>query len=360
MNKTYRISIYIFISVIIISQNAGCSRDVAMKGSEFGARFRPVPRTAILEGDDNYRVWGGSMTRADDGTCYLFYSRIGEGSWLHASEIACATADHPLGPYHFQKVVLPGSGGNNWDAQMTHNPTVKKFGDKFYRYYIGTKIGETYEDYGDNSRTPEVVNLRVHQRIGVAVADHPCGPWKRYDTPLIDVEPGTIRHYFVTNPSVTQCPDGSYLMVYKSMRYDGRTVHGTATATEPAGPFKPNPQAIFTYKKDGFPAEDPHLWYENGRYYVILKDFKAYFTGVKFGLALFESRDGLNWNLCEEPLVNDRTLYWADGKKQHFEHLERPQLWFENGKPAVLFCAAIIKENGRERRFNIHIPLKDF
>jgi len=53
----------------------------------------------------------------------------------------------------------------------------------------------------------------------------------------------------------------------------------------------------------------------------------------------------------------DRTRFsrWEDGTEQELNHLERPQLYLENGKPAVLFCAADIDRN---HSFNVHIPLK--
>jgi hypothetical protein len=35
------------------------------------------------------------------------------------------------------------------------------------------------------------------------------------------------------------------------------------------------------------------------------------------------------------------------------DRLERPQLWLDNGVPAVLFCA--VKDG--DRTFNVHIPL---
>ena len=362
----------ILVAVFLVIFSAGCNGRAVLTGSDIREMIQPVPGGAIFEETD-YKVWGGSMTRTDDGTCHLLYSRIDQG-WLETSVIAYATADHPLGPYKFKEVVLPGRGGDYWDAQMTHNPTIKKFGDKYYLYHIGTKMGDSYEDYGDKGRTRERVNLRVHQRIGVAVADHPSGPWKRFDKPIIDVEPGTIRHFFVTNPSVVRRKDGTFLMVYKCMRTDGKTVHGIATADDPLGPFKCLPQAIFTAKDDKFAAEDPYIWSQDGHFYGILKDFKGHFTGHRFALTLFESADGIEWNLAEEPLISAKVLNWDDGTVQKFKRLQRPQLWFEDGKPAVLFCAAVIDSGGSQdcvdadpqhqddcnRTFNIHIPLKKF
>ena len=51
---------------------------------------------------------------------------------------------------------------------------------------------------------------RNHQRIGVAVADSPNGPWKRFDKPVLDITHGdSLAHdaLMTSNPSVCQMVD---------------------------------------------------------------------------------------------------------------------------------------------------------
>jgi len=43
---------------------------------------------------------------------------------------------------------------------------------------------------------------RNHQRIGVAVANSPNGPWRRFDQPLVDTTPGFYDALCCNNPSV--------------------------------------------------------------------------------------------------------------------------------------------------------------
>ncbi len=352
--KTGVVIILFFIALLNLS-----SQDKILTGEEFRKEIRPLPETAVLRMDD-WTVWGGSMVQTNDGTCHLLFARWpGTGTWLSHSEIALATADHPMGPYQIKRTVLPGRGGDFWDAQMTHNPTVKKIDDKYYLYYIGTRRGDTYEDYGDMHRTRDQVNLRVHQRIGVAVANHPEGPWERFDNPIVDVERGTIRHYFTCNPSVAERPDGGYLMVYKCMRRDGKVVHGVALADEPIGPFKCLDEEIFVFGDDNFAAEDPYIWVQDDHYYALVKDFRGHFTGVRFGLALFHSDNGIDWKLTDKPLFGDLTMKWEDGNTQHMSRMERPQLWLKDGKPAILFLGARRKDVD-ELSFNLHLPLMDF
>ena len=340
-----------------------------MTGAEFRAMIQPAPRTAVLA-EEGWFDWGASMVRSADGKCHLYYAQwpaeTQMSGWLSDSVISYATADNPLGPYQPQGIILKGRGGDYWDAEMVHNPTIKKFGEKYYLYHIGTRKTATFDDYRQrgifrdkpSTHADDHANRRVNQRIGVAVADSPEGPWQRFEEPIIDVEPGGIRHYFVCNPSVTETPEGDYLMVYKSMDADSRMVHGVARADKPEGPFQCYPDPIFTAGDDGFPAEDPFIWHSGGFYYAIVKDFKGSFTGHTGGhsLALFYSTDGIDWRPTEDPLVSTTEIRWTDGTTEKLSNLERPQLWLDNGRPAVLFCAA--RSPRVPRSFNVHIPLQ--
>ncbi len=67
---------------------------------------------------------------------------------------------------------------------------------------------------------------RNNQRIGVAVANDPNGPWKRFDKPVLDItyNDDTAPDALMTsNPSVCQMKDGKILMVYKAVGKNHRT-----------------------------------------------------------------------------------------------------------------------------------------
>lgn len=328
----------------------------------FQGMMQPVPAKAKFE-DDKYYIWCGSLIKDEMGLYHLYYSRwekkYGFGAWVTHSEIAHATAPTPFGPFSHHDVALPRRGAASWDGMNTHNPTIHKFGSKYYLYYTGnTGDGKCMKDLNFSHRN--------NQRIGVAIATNPNGPWKRFDKPLIDVssDPEAVDALMVANPSVTERPDGSYLMVYKavakkkSMPFGGPVVHLTATSQSPLGPFIKQMKPIFV--KDGieFPAEDPFVWSQNGRYYAIVKDMKGYFTDKGRSLVLFESEDGFDWSLSENALVSDLCIDWEDGRKEKMSHLERPQLFFENGIPTVLLTAADKEEDGViKTSCNIQIPL---
>ncbi|MEM9080499.1 MAG: glycoside hydrolase family protein, partial [Verrucomicrobiota bacterium] len=237
----------------------------------------------------------------------------------------------------------------------THNPTVHHFDGTYYLYYMGNT--------GDGKPMATLNwSHRNNQLIGVAVADHPAGPWTRSDQPLIPrpQDPQAHDALMMSNPSITRRPDGTFVLVYKCVGKKrplpggGPVVHMAATSDSPTGPFKKHPTPIFTAKGDRFPAEDPFIWTQNGQLYAILKDMKGAFTDHGQSLVLFQSKDGLDWQLAPQPLVSTLQINWADGSQQKLAHLERPQLYLENGTPKVLFCAADLNRN---HSFNVHIPL---
>jgi predicted GH43/DUF377 family glycosyl hydrolase len=271
-----------------------------------------------------------------------------------------ATADTPLGPYRFQGLALQGSGADTWDRHMIHNPTVLAADGKYYLYYTGTH-GERWTAGQPLEADADYWIFRNNQRVGVAVADHPAGPWKRFARPVLDVSRDGWDTLITTNPSVTRMPDGRFLMIYKAAspgaRPAGKVVHGVAFAENPLGPFQKHPQPIFTHARAEFPAEDPTVWYQDGRYYAVVKDMGGFFSGIGRALVLFTSPNGIDWQLAAHPLVSRLEVRWADGTTQKVSHLERPNLFLEQGRPAVLFCAV---NPGAKllHSFNVHIPLQ--
>lgn len=332
---------------------------VAMYGADMdlNAMLAPVPSEAKFQ-DKDYYIWGGSMVCDPDGKFHLFYSRwphsTGFQAWVTHSEIAHAVSDKATGPYKHVDVALPVRGAQYWDGLCTHNPTIHAFDGKYYLYYMGNT--------GDGKNT-EKLNMihRNNQRIGVAVADHPNGPWKRFDRPLIDISSDDHAHdaLMTSNPSICRRPDGTCLLIYKCagkrnpLPFGGPVVHLAATSDSPIGPFKKHPDPIFTFPGQSFPAEDPYIWTQDGKFWAIVKDMQGAFTGAKQSLALFASDDGFKWELSKHPLVSTPQVNWLDHGLEKIERLERPQLWLKNGVPAVLFCAA---KDGN-LTFNVHIPL---
>ena len=346
--------------------------------SDFSQIIQTVP-------DDNYfevegrEVWGATVTEGPDGLYYMIFSTWHNtqgfsNDWAVYSELGYAVSTSPDGPFVYQGLALDANYTNTtntepvyWegvgDLEVFHNPTLmhsEKDG-KYYLYFMGTNASEggyTYS-YGRN-----------HQRIGVAVADTPAGPWTVYDKPVIDVREGMFDSLLTSNPSVTEVKnaDGTYTYytVYKGVsNLSGKdvVVSGCGYSDSPFGPFTRSEEAIMQNPTDGWSVEDCFLWSSNGKFYALAKDFKNYFTGVTgypYSYALFESSDGMtDWAVSENALAFVTEIPWESGA-QKVTNLERAQVYLEDGIP-VLLCCATTKDGqspySGHAPYNVQIPL---
>jgi hypothetical protein len=345
---------------------------------DFSQWLQPVPAGAVFEHPD-WCIWCGSAVHGDDGKYHLFYSRwpakLGHLAWVTHSEVARAVSDSPNGPYRHVDVVLPARGGKFWDGSCTHNPTILRVGKKFCLYYMGNYGDGVLPAAGQPAKAggtvvPHTSGLnwvhRNHQRIGVAIADSPAGPWTRFDRPVVDISPDNDAPdaLMTSNPATCVRPDGGLLMVYKAVAtkgkppFGGPVVHLVATADKPEGPWKKNFTPIFTKPGEHFAAEDPFIWRDGDRYRGIVKDNNGIFTGRGYSLAHWESRDGFDWRPAKHVFVTTPEIMWTGGAKKKLNALERPQLIFDaHGTPVTLLCAGAY-EADRDRSFNVAIPLR--
>lgn len=334
---------------------------------DFKIEFGKVSQKSIFL-NDSLSIWGGSLIKGDDNRYHMYYARWPKKlgwAWVTDSEIAHAVSDSPFGPFEFKDVALGRTNKKDWDGWCTHNPTVYKFDGKYYLYYMGNN--------GDGKVTSvpgkEKLNWlhRNNQRIGVAIADNPNGPWKRSHKPVMDISVDSLAHdaLMTSNPSFCQRPDGGFLMVYKAVGKKfpapngGPVVHMVATSDSPTGPFTKHEKPIFTFEGERFPAEDPYIWYQDGRYRAIVKRIKKFEGKRAFSLVHYESDDGFDWKPAKHFEISERKIQWANGREQQFLHLERPQVFIENGEPIALLCAAdTLDASGARDSFNVQIPLK--
>lgn len=356
-------------TLVIASLFFSLSAYAGGKGADYVFKLLPTEKAYIL-GETNRFTWGGSPVKGNDGRYHLFYSRwerkYGFTAWLTYSEVAHAVADKVEGPYVFKDVALPARGKQYWDGLNTHNPNIHCFKGKYYLYYMGTT--------GNGKNTEPNLNMihRNNQRIGVAVADSPNGPWTRFDKPIIDVspDPQAPDALMASNPAVTEMPDGRYLMLYKAVGkkfkgdFGGPVVHLCATADTPIGPFKKELKPIFTKKGAFFPAEDPYVWCEDGVFYAVVKDMDGTFTRVGRSLALFYSENGLDWKPTKQLLITRPFIQWTTGESNRLYLLDRPQVLIENGKPTMIFLA--VYPAGSDRKglppyptFNLHFKVSN-
>lgn len=307
----------------------------------FKDRLQPLTETNIFKSDD-YFNWCSSIIKGEDGIYHLFYSRWPKKytffSWLTHSEIAHAVADDPSGPWEYKETVLQGRGKGHWDAITAHNPKIKKFGEKYYLYYISTNLGikdYTEEELIETARVgyshPNWKEyLRPNQRAGVAVAESINGPWKRIDKPLI--EPSGPITTLTVNPAIAQGKDGKYYLIVKGDKPNdtGFTRNqAVAISDSPTGPFEMQPGAVI----DDMDTEDMSVWYDAGR-----DKFYGVFHAHSF-IGMINSPDGINWGKATEYVIQNKRISMDDGSELIPERMERPFLYQEEGEPKVLSMA---------------------
>jgi len=341
---------------------------VSMDDVDMSRMVQPLPEQNRFI-DPDYNIWCGSVVKGPDGKYYMFYSRwpksAGHEAWITHSEIALAKADKPGGPYRHVKVIFSRRATSYWDGVCTHNPAVVEHKGKYYLYYMGST--GTVDIKPRAQYTQEWYHYRNNQRIGVAVASHPEGEWKRFDQPVLDVAKDSTAYdaMLVSNPAVTVEPSGRVILMYKMVEkngtYRGGNVRiGVAFSKSMTGPFVKHPKPIFEDKagtgtRPWMLAEDPFIWNYKGINYAMVRDASGRYTGIEGAIAMFRSSNGYDWAPTKYPLVIPRSIYTEAGTKLD-DRLERPWILFEKGVPVYLIGAMGI--NKREHSMNIAIPLK--
>lgn len=111
------------------------------------------------------------------GKFYMYYQGFNEIPGLRGDRAAvtAAVADSPYGPWMpAGEVVLDFGGAGDWDENAIHDPYPIIFNDRIYLYYKGSP--------GKGGRDGTMIRAQ-----GVAIADHPLGPFIKSDrNPVIN------------------------------------------------------------------------------------------------------------------------------------------------------------------------------
>ena len=331
----------------------------------FANRIKKSPVTGGYREEDHW-IWCGSVIRGEDSKFHMFASRWKKSvpfspNWLTNSCVVRAVSDTAEGPYEFVEEVLPPRGEEFWDGCMTHNPTIHQHKGRYLLYYTGTTYsGEIPKDCAAD----EVQMLEAHrnQRIGLATAPSPQGPWTRANRPILEPRPGEWDALITTNPAPCIRKDGSVLLLYKSIRARGEAIrYGIAGADHYSGsyerlshePFNPLGDPDLSY-------EDAYVWQEDGCYHMIFNDMTGRICGEDHAGAHAVSEDGLNWSLMDPPKAYSRSIRWDDGSITKQGSFERPQLLIQDGKPTHLFAATADGPGGwmnASKTWNMVVPL---
>jgi len=343
-----------------------CVRKHHMNTS-FAKRLLPAPVGGGFR-RANYWIWCGSAIRADDGRYHLFASMWEKSvpfnpNWLTNSTVVRATSMTPEGPYAYEEDVLPPRGREYWDGMMTHNPTIHRHGDTYLLFYTGTTYGAERPNQ-DHPVTDELRReARRNQRIGLAVASSPRGPWTRPDRPCLDIRPGHWDALMTTNAAPCVLNTGAIHMLYKSASSDtGPIQYGVALARSFNAPFERiGPDKPITFQDASISYEDAYVWHQDHHFHMLFNDMTGQLTGEDHAGAYATSQDGIHWELSSNPKAYSRNMLWNDGSETIQGSFERPQLLIQDGKPTHLFAATADGPGGFWRAshtWNMVVPLQ--
>jgi len=164
---------------------------------------------------DDTKVIDPHLCKEGD-TYYLFYTGYDGTNWRIG--VATGTSLENLTKYTNNPILDIGSPGD-WDDTGVFNPSLLKYGGKYYLFFGGWKEGI--------------------KKIGVAEADSILGPYTKFpDNPILDVgASGEWDSADVASPHVIQ--EGGIFYLFYNGQQAGVTGWplGYATASSPTGPY---------------------------------------------------------------------------------------------------------------------------
>jgi hypothetical protein len=250
--------------------------------------------------------WDGKIIQGPDGKYHMFASRWdqarGHNGWF-GSKAVQAVSDNVTGPYLDQGLLWPDNQGGKG-----HNVTALTLPDGTYAVVVSeTRPGDVF------------------------VSKSLDGPWEHLGS-LKFATNGVSTRGATSNDSILLRPDGNFEIIARP----GAIMISTNGIL---GPYVIQGPSIYR----GIPGlpqynlEDPVIWYSGGLYHVTVNcwsDRKAF---------LLTSIDGIsNWTnrgLAYDPDAN--FLRYTDGTVNHWNKIERPNVYLENGHVAYFTFAVI-------------------
>lgn len=358
MNFSAAILAFLALAPVVVPTGGAPASSAAPPALHLAARMLPAVRHGGFR-MDGYWVWDGSVIRGDDGRYHLFASRWSKDvcfypNFVTNSEVVRAVSVTPEGPYQFVETVIQRRGSRFWDGMMSHNPVICRSGKKYLLFYTGTTYDFPYPDASNPVLSEEQHReARLHQQIGLMVADSLEGPWQRRDEPVIPRNPdaGKWDSQMTTNASPCVLPDGSIVVIYKGVAHHHDFMRlGLARAAAWNRPFeRVLDQPLFAFDQMNASVEDPFLWYDGTRFHLLMKDMTGGLCGEEHGGLYASSPDAIRWDIRRHEVAYSRTVHWDDGTVSTQGNLERPSLLLDRNGTPTHFFAATADVNFRDR-----------
>ena len=265
------------------------------------------PKNGLEDGTmKQWNYWDGQIIKAPDGKYHLFASRWnqarGHGGWF-GSQALHAVSDNLIGPYVDKGLCWPTNGGGRG-----HNVGALTLPDGSYAVYVS------------ETRPCEVFTSKSLD-----------GPWEHLGTVTVENEPG----WHASNVSMMVRPDGKFEF---TERNGGIFISDKGIL----GPYQRQTNSVWP---KGIPnLEDPCIWYSGGLYHIIVNSWstrKSYQLTSADGI-----HDWTNRGLAYD--TRENIVRYADGTVDHWNKVERPSVYIENGHVAAMTLAAVDVEKEQE------------
>jgi hypothetical protein len=263
--------------------------------------------------------WDGKIIKGPDGKYHMFASRWdqskGHGGW-GGSVAVHSVSDKPTGPYVDKGLCWPDNQGGKG-----HNVTAVVMADGRYAILVSdTRPGDIF------------------------ISSSLDGPWVYQGAIKIDAN-GFSTSATTANLSIIVRPDGNYMIVPRS----GVIMISTSGIM---GPYKIQCACVYPtiagLSSSG--AEDPGFWYSGGKYHIVVNYFaarKAYHLTSIDGI-----KNWTNQGIAYDPTTN--FLRYTDGTVNHWNKIERPGVFVENGYVTYFTFAVIDVDKSLELGNDTH------
>ena len=254
-----------------------------------------------------YCYWDGQIIKAADGKYHMFASRWaesrGHGGW-GGSVAVHAVSDSLMGPYIDKGLCWPDEA-----TGRGHNVGALTMPDGRYAVYISeTRPTEVY------------------------VSKSLDGPWEHLGTVTVEDNP----RWHGSNVSLMVRPDGTFEFTQR----DGSIFTSDKGIL---GPYKRQSPSVYPR---GIPnLEDPCIWYAGGLYHILVNSWstrKAYHLTSPDGI-----NDWTNRGVAYDP--RESIVRYPDGTVNHWNKVERPAVYIENGHVVAMTLAAIDVEKEQDK-----------
>jgi hypothetical protein len=266
-----------------------------------------------------WNYWDGKIIKGPDGKYHMFASRWdqsrGHGGWGRSVAVQ-AVSDTPIGPYVDKGPCYPDNQGGKG-----HNVTADVLPDGRYAILVSdTRPGDVF------------------------LSKSLDGPWEYQSAIKVDAN-GFSAARTTANLSLVVRPDGNFLIAPRS----GAMLLSTGGIT---GPYKVQGPSVYP-NVPGAPKgqfEDPVIWYSGGQYHMVVNCFgarKAYHLTSPDGI-----KNWTNRGLAYDPTTN--FIRYSDGTVNHWNKIERPGVFLQNGHVTHFTFAVIDVEKNLDRGNDNH------